>query len=40
MRRIAHRAFTPRRIAEMRDSIQRTTDDLLDDARRGRGEQT
>ena len=30
MRRIVHRAFTPRRIAEMRDSIQRTTDGLLD----------
>ena len=34
MRRIAHRAFTPRRIADMRDSIQRYTDELLDDLER------
>lgn len=30
LRRIAHRAFTPRRIAEMRDAVQRYTDDLLE----------
>jgi cytochrome P450 len=29
LRRIAHRAFTPRRIAELRDSVQRYTDELL-----------
>ncbi len=34
MRRIAHRAFTPRRVADMRDSIQRYTDELLDDLER------
>ena len=34
MRRIAHREFTPRRIADMRDSIQRYTDELLDDLER------
>jgi cytochrome P450 len=30
LRRIAHRAFTPRRIAEMRATIQRYCDELLD----------
>jgi cytochrome P450 len=29
LRRIAHRAFTPRRIAELRTSVQRYTDELL-----------
>ena len=37
MRRIAQRAFTPRRVAEMRDSIQRTTDELLDGLEREGG---
>jgi cytochrome P450 len=31
MRRIVHRAFTPRRISELRDAVQRYTDELLDE---------
>ena len=34
MRRIVHRAFTPRRIEEMRHAIQRYTDELLDELER------
>lgn len=33
LRRIGHRAFTPRRIAALRDSLQRYTDELLEEAR-------
>ena len=34
MRRIVHRAFTPRRIEEMRHAIQHFTDELLDELER------